>query len=97
MDRTVSLRCGGKAVELNDFSARVLRGTLLGLVGALRGVDTRQEITVVIDPSGRSNAMKRAITVLLLACVIVLRHRPTERACGLPPPRARRTAGCCPC
>jgi hypothetical protein len=51
MDREVSLRCGGKEVELNDFSARVLRGTLLGLAGALRDVDTRQEITVVIAPA----------------------------------------------
>jgi hypothetical protein len=56
MDRDVSLRCGGKTVDLNDFSARVLLGTLLGLLGALRGVDTRQEITVMIDPAKEQKA-----------------------------------------
>jgi hypothetical protein len=50
MDRDVKLLCGGKAVELNGFAEGVLRGTLLGLVGALRDVDTRREITVIISP-----------------------------------------------
>jgi len=48
--------CGGKQVPLVPFVEAIVRDTVLGLVGSLKGVDAGAEITVRIGPRNPSLA-----------------------------------------
>ena len=48
MARMIRIESGGETVQLNGFSGRVVLNTMLGLLGSLRGVDTREEIRITI-------------------------------------------------
>ncbi len=50
MARELEITSDGKKVPMNDFSKRVVLGTLLGLLGALRDVDPRAEIRITVGP-----------------------------------------------
>jgi hypothetical protein len=52
----IQIVAGGKEIELNEFAERVVCNTLLGLLSALRDVDIRQEISIVVRPSGGSGS-----------------------------------------
>jgi hypothetical protein len=46
----VQISSGGVAVELNDFTERIVCNTIAGLVGSLHEVDMRREIHIVLKP-----------------------------------------------
>ena len=48
MARMIRIESGGETVQLNGFSERVVLNTILGLLGSLRSVDTREEIRITI-------------------------------------------------
>ena len=50
MARELEIMSGEEKVPMNDFSKRVVLGTLLGLLGALRDVDTHAEIRITVGP-----------------------------------------------
>jgi hypothetical protein len=52
MAREIEIVSGGKKVPLNSFAQKAVLGTLLGLLGALRDVDTRAEIRITVTPEG---------------------------------------------
>ncbi len=51
MDREIQIESGGKRVELNQFSHRVVVNTILGLVGSLHDVDPNAELRIVVKPA----------------------------------------------
>lgn len=53
MDRDIQLRIGGERVPLNLFARKVILGGLLGMIGALKDVDPKQEIQLTVGPAGQ--------------------------------------------
>jgi hypothetical protein len=53
VERTIVLMCDGREVPLVPFVEAIVRDTVLGLVGALKGVDAEAEIVVRIGPVGK--------------------------------------------
>ncbi len=51
MNYDIQITAGGKKVDLNEFAERVVCSTLLGLLSALRDVDIRKEISIVVKPT----------------------------------------------
>jgi hypothetical protein len=56
MEHEIRIVSGGKAVGLNNFAERIVRQTMLGLLGSLRDVDLAEEITVTIVPAPAARA-----------------------------------------
>lgn len=52
-DRPAVLLCDGREVPLVPFVEAIVRETVLGLVGSLKGVDAEAEIVVRISPEPR--------------------------------------------
>lgn len=52
MNRELEILSDGKKVPLNNFSQKVVLGTLVGLLGALRDVDPRGEIRITVKSAG---------------------------------------------
>jgi hypothetical protein len=48
MARSVEIVAGGDTVDLNEFTAKIVLNTLLGLLGSLHGVEIDKEIRIVI-------------------------------------------------
>jgi hypothetical protein len=48
MERQIQVESGGKAVELNAFSHRIVLNTIVALVGSLHDVDPDGEIRIVV-------------------------------------------------
>ena len=53
-DRGAVVMCDGKAVPLVPFVEALVRDTVLGLVGSLKGVDAEREIVVRIGPKPKA-------------------------------------------
>ena len=51
MDRDIELRVGEERIPLNIFAKQVILGALLGMLGALKGVDPNREISLKIGPA----------------------------------------------
>jgi hypothetical protein len=51
VDRDIELRMGDKRIPLSIFPKQVILGTLLGLLGALKGVDLKQAISIQVGPA----------------------------------------------
>ncbi len=54
-DRATVLMCDGREVPLVPFVEAIVRDTVLGLVGSLKGVDSGGEIVVRISPKTGKN------------------------------------------
>jgi hypothetical protein len=52
MERELRIESGGAVVDLNAFAKRIVLGTLLGLLGALHGVDSKGEIRITVAADG---------------------------------------------
>lgn len=53
MDRDIELRVGEERIPLNIFAKQVILGGLLGMLGALKGVDLQQGIRIEVRPVRR--------------------------------------------
>ncbi len=51
MSYDIQISCGGKKIELNAFAEKIVGNTLLGLLSALRDVDIRNEVSIVLKPT----------------------------------------------
>ncbi|MBN1243354.1 MAG: hypothetical protein JXA15_11695 [Spirochaetales bacterium] len=55
-DRRASVLCDGREVPLVPFVEAIVRDTVLGLVGSLKGVDAEAELVVRIGPGAKRSS-----------------------------------------
>ena len=58
-ERRASLLCDGREVPLVPFVEAIVRDTVLGLVGSLKGGEAETEIVVRIGPKSADSAPRR--------------------------------------
>jgi hypothetical protein len=51
VDRDIELRVGEARIPLNIFAKQVVLGAVLGMLGALKGVDLKQQISIQVGPA----------------------------------------------
>ena len=52
MEREIEILSRGETVPLNGFVKKIMRNTLLAMIGSLNDVDMEGEVRIVIGPSG---------------------------------------------